>query len=661
MNSHRFRYTKEFDREYEYRGKDLGAECRGESTSFRIWAPFADAAEVCLYQGGTDISCLPTDSLPEAGCRRVPLAAGERGTWSVTLPEDLHGVYYDYLIHRGTETVRTADPYAKACSRNGCRSMAVDLARTDPPGFQEDKPPVSQEEDVIYEVHIKDFSYDPDSGIPKEYRGKYKAFTITDSRLREGGATCVAYLKELGITHVHLLPFFDFGWLDEADDGQFNWGYDPVNYNVPEGSFATDTRDGTVRIRECKEMVQALHRAGIRVVMDVVYNHTHEADSWLERTAPGYYVRRYEDGSLSDGSACGSDLAVGRAMVDNYIADSVMYWAREYHIDGFRFDLMGLLTTELMNRIRRELDAAFGPGEKLMYGEPWRANESPMEEGTHAALKDNIGRLDENIAVFCDDTRDTIKGDVFFRRSPGFVNGGRGLEDRILDAVTGWRENAGGFRPRTCNQVMNYVSAHDNHTLWDKLLCTMREESELNDSTVFEMPYRDILARNKLVALIYFTCQGHIFFQAGEEFGRTKLGEDNSFRSAPEINMLDWRRTVRFRELLDYYKGLIALRKKLPGLCDKSAEAARRIGRRTVHREGLVSFFVENGGGRESEWNRLFVIYNASADSGMLELPPGDWEILADGSEADCRKEVLGRVTLPPHSGMILGRKVSGS
>lgn len=657
MNGDRFRYTKEFDRAYEYQGKDLGAECGSEASSFRVWAPFAEAVEVCFYEEGTQVCSLPTDSLPEEGCRRVKLAAGERGTWSVELPGNFHGVYYDYLIHSGGRTVRTADPYAKACSRNGCRSMAVDLAQTDPEGFREEKAPKRAAENFIYEVHIKDFSYDPQSGIPKEYRGKYKAFTVTDSRLREGGATCVAYLQKLGITHVHLLPFFDFGWLDEADDGQFNWGYDPVNYNVPEGSFATDTGDGAVRIRECKEMVQALHRAGIRVVMDVVYNHTHEADSWLERTAPGYYVRRYEDGSLSDGSACGSDLAVGRAMVDNYIADSVMYWAREYHIDGFRFDLMGLLTTELMNRIRGELDAEFGPGEKLMYGEPWRANESPMEAGTHAALKVNIGRLHENIAVFCDDTRDVIKGDVFFPREPGFVNGGRGLEDRVLDAVAGWQENADGFRPKTCNQVLNYVSAHDNFTLWDKLLYTLRAESDLDDSAIYQEPHGDILAMNKLVALIYFTCQGHIFFQAGEEFGRTKFGEANSFRSAPEINMLNWRRTLRFRELLEYYRGLIALRKKLPGLCDKSAGAAERISGRTIHREGMVSFLVDNkSAGQASEWEMLLVIYNASDAQGGLEPPAGDWEILADGTEADCRKKSSGGVTLPPHSGMILGR-----
>lgn len=662
-----FRYARSFDEKYEYRGKDLGAECHENVTCFRVWAPLAEGVELCLYQRGTDIRQLPADSCPGEECSRVPLKAGERGVWSVEFPENMHGVYYDYLIHRGGKTVRTADPYARACSRNGCRSMAVDLGRTNPEGFGEDRAPERGPENIIYELHIKDFSHDPESGIPEEYRGKYKAFTVEDTALREGKSTCMAYLKELGVTHVHLLPFFDFGWLDEADDGQFNWGYDPVNYNVPEGSFATDTGDGAVRIRECKEMIQALHRAGLRVVMDVVYNHTHEADSWLERTMPGYYARRYEDGTLSDGSACGSDMAVGRAMVDNYIVDSILYWAREYHLDGFRFDLMGLLTTELMNRIREELDAEFGEGEKLLYGEPWRANESPMEAGTHAALKANIARLHENIAVFCDDTRDVIKGDVFLPEVPGFVNGGRGLEESVLDAVTGWQSNEEGFHPRSCNQVVNYVSAHDNFTLWDKLLCTvgkaLSEKAEVKprqDSwrkKFYEEPIRELLDANKLAALICFTCQGHIFFQAGEEFGRTKFGDENSFRSAPEINMLNWRRTLRFGELLDYYKGLIALRKSLPGLCDKSPQAPERITERRVRREGVVSFLVDNGGReRKSEWETLFVIYNASDTPEPLELPEGEWVILADETAANCRKTVNGKVQAAAHSGLILGR-----
>ena len=463
---------------------------------------------------------------------------------------------------------------------------------------------------------------------------------------------------------MHLLPCFDFGWLDEAgEDSQFNWGYDPVNYNVPEGSFATDAKDGTVRIREFKEMVQALHRAGIRVVMDVVYNHTFEPDSWLERLAPGYFCRRYADGSLSDGSACGSDLAVGRAMVDRYILDSVCYWAEEYHIDGFRFDLMGLLTTELMNRIRDALDAEYGSDEKLLYGEPWRAQDTSMEEGTHAAIKDNIRLLSENIAIFSDDTRDVIKGDVFYPKVPGFVNGGRGLEDRVLDAVTGWRDNIDGFCPRTCNQIINYVSAHDNFTLWDKLLLTLKEDAMKQQETCLE-PYPDIVRANKFAALIYFTCQGHLFFQAGEEFGRTKFGDENSFRSDPEVNMLRWGQTVRFRELVDYYRGLITLRKQFPGLCDKSAGARYRISGKTVHRERVVSFIVDNRSEESGTWDELYIIYNASGVDFSVQLP-GDsrgsispnWEILADALEADCRKPAQDKVVVAAGSGMILGRR----
>ena len=465
----KFHYSREFDREYEYKGDDLGALCEEGKTCFKLWAPFADKVELRLY--------VEAES-PSNRC--LSMEAVGRGLWQMTLSESLHGTYYDYLIWNGKESVQTADPYAKGCCCNGARSMVVDLRLTDPEGFAEDKAPVKSPETIIYELHIKDFSYDPDSGIPKRFRGKYKAFTVQGKSDRY--PTGMAYLKQLGITHVHLLPFFDFGWLDEAGgDEQFNWGYDPLNYNVPEGSFATDVRDGTVRIREFKEMIQALHRAGIRVIMDVVYNHTHDAESWLERTAPGYFNRRQKNGELSNGSACGNDMAAGRAMVDNYIANSVMYWAKEYHIDGFRFDLMGLMTTELMNRIQLELDEAFGPGEKLLYGEPWRANESPMEAGTHAAMKDNVELLDERIALFCDDTRDAIKGDVFRATVPGFVNGGTKLAGRILEAVTGWRDNVDGFHPRSCSQIINYVSAHDNFTLWDKLLLTMRQEREMKE------------------------------------------------------------------------------------------------------------------------------------------------------------------------------------
>ena len=569
-------------------------------------------------------------------------------------PEFLHGMYYDFMVQNGGVEVSTADPYAVGCGCNGSRSMVVDLRRTDPPGFQTDVAPETQTEQIIYELHIKDFSYDARSGIPEEYRGKYKAFTVSGTNGEF--PTCMDYLKELGVTHVHLLPFFDYGSVDEAGDGgQFNWGYDPLNFNVPEGSYATDIQDGTVRIRECKEMIQAFHENGIRVVMDVVYNHTYRKDSWLQRMVPGYYYRHKEDGSLSNGSACGNDIAAGRAMVDNYIVDSVMYWAKEYHLDGFRFDLMGLLTVELMNRIRQELDVEFGKGEKLLYGEPWGADHSPMEDGVRAALKENIQYLDDGIGIFCDDTRDLIKGHVFYGEEPGIVNGGSGLEEQLLHAVTGWRDGEGDFRPKSCAQIINYVSAHDNFTLWDKLVLSMHGESDFTER------YEDVLAANKLAAFIYFTCQGKLFLQAGEEFGRTKCGEGNSYCSSPEINMLQWDRTVEYGELVDYYRGLIRLRKKLPGLCDKSPLAVGRITERQVHDAGTVSFKVDNRSDKgDSDWEELFIIYNAAPGECKVELPAGSWEILADGRETDCRRAVADAekgICVDAHSGMLLGRR----
>lgn len=644
-------YSDEFDNVFGYNGKDLGASCTKEGSIFKVWSPLADRVELHLYNGDEK---LPRES--------HAMVAQKQGVFEWKTGEYLHGTYYDFTVYRGDEAVQTADPYAIACGCNGLRSMVVDLSTTNPEGFDEDKAPEKSKETVIYELHIKDFSHDPDSGIPEEYRGKYKAFTVEP---KQSYPTGVNYLKELGITHVHFLPMFDYGHMDEAGSPeQFNWGYDPMNYNVPEGSYATNPHDGAVRIKECKEMIQALHKNGIRVVMDVVYNHTYEPDSWMERMVPGYYNRRQPDGTLANGSACGSDLAVGRLMVDNYIADSVMYWAKEYHIDGFRFDLMGLLTVELMNRIRVELDEAFGKGEKLLYGEPWRAEFSPMEKGTKAALKENIAYLDEQIAVFSDDTRDAIKGHVFYSEVPGFVNGGKDLEKQILGAVSGWCEADFGienFRPKSCSQIVQYTSAHDNFTLWDKLVLTMHGDEKDVD---FQKPYEDVLRANKLAAMIYFSCQGHLFMQAGEEFGRTKLGDENSYRSAPRINMLRWHQTVEQQDLLDYYKGLIRLRKKLPGLCDKSQDAWKRITDQAVPKAGVVSFVVDNrkhadSPEEETTWASLFIVFNSSNEAYSAALPEGNWEILADEAQTDCRKPLhqseAGVVVVPPCSGIILG------
>lgn len=657
----RINYSKDFDKKFRYDGKDLGAACTEEGTIFKIWSPLADRVTLHLYSDG-DINVTGSE------IKTIELNPEENGVWEKNISGDLHGKYYSYEILRGDEVIYTADPYAVSCNCNGSRSMVTDLKRTNPAGFEEDKTPVLGKEQIIYELHVKDFSHDPDSGIPEKYRGKYKAFTFTGTNTEY--PTCVDYLKKLGVTHVHLLPFYDYAALDEAgDENQFNWGYDPLNYNVPEGSYATNPHDGTVRIRECKEMIQALHRAGIRVVMDVVYNHTYSEDSWLERTVPGYYCRRTKDGTLASGSACGNDMAVGRAMVDNYIANSVMYWAKEYHLDGFRFDLMGLLTVELMNRIRKEMDEEFGKGEILLYGEPWRADESPMEEGTLPALKENLEYLDENIAVFSDDIRDVVKGHVFYAEEPGFVNGGKNLEKTILSAVAGWRNGGGSVIPKSSSQIISYVSAHDNFTLWDKLVLTIRDVENAHDKDdpkLFTEKHPKVLAANKLAALIYFTCQGYVFFQAGEEFGRTKLGDENSYRSAPEINMLRWHQTVEFGDLLSYYQGLIRLRKKMPGLYDKSPEACKRIRQEEIHQDGVVSFFLDNSSKENTNstespsYRELYIIYNAGQEKATVPVPQGEWKILADGEQTDCclplHLSQEGKISIPPCSGMIVGR-----
>lgn len=637
--SSRIRYGKRFDGKFYYKGNDLGAVCSDTRTVFRLWSPDADRVTLSLYWSGTS-----------PAFQTLPLRRGDRGVWWVVVKHDLHGIYYDYELETSGSCVRTADPYALACGRNGARSMAVNLSRTNPVGWAQDAPPPVPPEPILYELHVKDFSHHPDSGVPLEYRGKFKAFSFRD---REGRLpACMAHLKDLGVTHVQLLPIFDFATVDEGgDDNQFNWGYDPMNYNVPEGSYATDPDDGTVRIRECKEMIQALHRNGLRVVMDVVYNHTYYTDSWLERSAPGCYYRRRPNGALSNGSGCGNDIAAGRAMVDNYIAQSVMFWAREYHVDGFRFDLMGLLTVELMNRIRAELDAAFGPGEKLVYGEPWAAGESPMEPGAHPALKRHMELLDPAVGVFCDGTRDAVKGDCFQAEAPGFLCGKEGLERDILHAAAGWRDGGWEFRPRCCGQIINYVSCHDNLTLWDKLLLSLPGGEAAGDYAQYR---EDVARRSRLAAFICFTCLGRPFFQAGEEFGRTKFGDHNSYRSPAEVNMLRWKQAARFAPMVEYYRQLIRLRKSLPGLCGKSPEAWNRVVEQTVLAPHVVSFQVEGGGARGQ---RLLVIYNASRWEYALPLPGEGWVIRADGLCAHQSTPVEGdQVTVPALSGMVLER-----
>lgn len=596
-----------FEQQYTYEGHDLGATCTEDGTSILLWSPVAETVNVRFFQDGETGKPYRTEVMEKE----------KQGVWAYRTKEMLHGVYYDFELVIEGEAIWSADPYAKACGINGQRSMIVDLKQTDPDGWQEEVSPEMQPEQVIYEVHIGEYSWDPSGGFPEAFRGKYKAFTCENTTRNHDGVhpTGFSYMKRLGVTHIQLMPAYDYGSVDESkESGEFNWGYDPVNYNVPEGSYATDPRKGEVRIREFKEMIKALHKNGFRVIMDVVYNHTYFLDSWFQRTVPWYYYRVHENGETANGSACGNDVASERIMCANYIVDSVLYWAGEYHIDGFRFDLMGLLDTGLMNRIEMELSSRYGKGEKLVFGEPWSASETPMEQEALPALKKNIDRLNPQVGFFCDDTRDAIKGHTFEGETPGFVNGGKGQEGAILSSVKAWC--GPGSKVQAPSQVVTYVSAHDNWTLWDKLSLTVEDEAER--------------MRANRMAAVYMTCQGRIFFLSGEEASRTKGGLENSYNAPIEINRLDWNRMYEQYELVEYYSGLIALRKRLPGLCDKSKDAWKRI-RDEWKTDGVVGFLVDNHSeSQPSLWETLCVIYNSRQEEIERNLPKGKWEVLVD-------------------------------
>ena len=621
----------------------LGSFCSGRGTEFRLWAPTAQEVALRLYSTDGSDTCL----------RQIFLSREPRGLWRYVTGEIWDGLYYDYLVTVDGVTRTTADPYARACGLNGARSMVLDLERTDPEGWAGDKAPPLPPETVICEMHVKDFSWDPASGVPEAYRGKFKALCLEDTTLRGEGEnpTCLAYLRRLGVTHIQLMPVYDYGSVDEGGDpAQFNWGYDPVNYNVPEGSYATDPHRGEVRVRELKQAVQALHKNGLRVIMDVVYNHTYRPDSWLWRTVPGYYYRQNEDGTPSNGSGCGNDLASERSMCAQYILDSVLYWAEEYHIDGFRFDLMGLLDVPLLNRIRRELDRRWGPGEKLMLGEPWSAAGTAARPGTVLAHKGNLSQLDSRIAAFNDTTRDAVKGGQWNAQDRGFVNGGGLDAGRLAGCIRGW---AGPEGPVSApSQTVNYLSCHDDWTLWDKLVCAAG-----GDPASPACP-PELLRQNRLAAAMLFSCQGMLFFLSGEEFARTKQGVKNTYRSPLSINRMDWTRAWENRDLADYYRGLIALRKRLPGLRDKTPHAAERILSVRAPGEGCAALLIDNAG-PDCPWKRLYLVFSVRQDAAVVPLPDGEWDTLADGECSFLWQEprtLSGAAALAPVSALILGQ-----
>jgi len=622
---------KEFEEIYAYTG-ELGNIYAKEATTFRVWAPTATEVALNLYKEGLGDNLI----------KSVPMAQDERGTWVQKEDGDLHGVYYTYSVTVNGITQEAVDIYTQAAGANGVRGMVVDLSRTNPEGWDKvERPTLKNPTDaIIYELHVRDLSSDPDSGIKQV--GKYLGLTEKDTVSKEGLPTGLSHLLDLGVTHVHLLPSFDYASVDETklDQGQFNWGYDPVNYNVPEGSYSTDPYHGEVRINEFKQMVKTLHDNNIGVIMDVVYNHTAATvDSNFNKIVPDYYYRKEGD-SFSNGSGCGNETASERAMMRKYIVESVVYWATEYKVAGFRFDLMGLHDTDTMNAVREALDQ-IDPS-IIIYGEGWTAGNTPLLE-YQRSLKANASKLN-NIAVFSDDIRDGIKGSVFEAEEGGFVSGKTGMEETIKFGVVGSTEHTGidytkiNYSDKAWasapTQTITYASAHDNLSLWDKLASSNPQDS-----------VEDRIKMNKLSAAIVLTSQGIPFFQAGEEILRTKVLPDgtfdhNSYQSPDSVNSIKWATKSENKDVYEYYKGLIAFRKANPSLRMATTEEVQNSLTFVDNVEANVVAYEIKGtdGGRN-----IFIVHNANNKEISVTLPQGNWDIYVDGQKAGT--EVLSTIT----------------
>ena len=629
--------SKEFNEKYNYDG-ELGVIYSKNSSEFKLWAPLAEQVELVLY--GKDYNAL------ESNKTIIKMNRENRGVWRVKIDEDLSGEYYNYLVRNNGKTYESVDPYAKAVSINGEKSMVIDMESTNPKGWSNDKKPILNDvtDSIIYEAHIRDLTKDEASGVIKALRGKYIGAVLENSKIKGTSITTgVDHLKELGITHIHLLPVFDYGSIDERYDStdNYNWGYDPQNYNVPEGSYSTNPYEGAVRISEFKEMVYRFHQAGIRVVMDMVYNHTYNLESPLNLTVPGYYYRKDQYGRYSNGSGCGNETASERYMFRKYMIDSVLYWAKEYHIDGFRFDLMGLHDLETMKIIRNELNKV--DKSIIMYGEGWTCYDTPLNIN-ESAVKNNICKFDDlQIAAFSDDARDSIKGSVFLKESLGFVNGGDNYEESIKYTICASTKHdeidlskvvySKSFWANEPYQTITYDSAHDNNTLFDKLRMSCKDENE-----------EELLKMNKLAAAIVLTSQGISFLHEGEEFARVKenlQGEiiENSYNSSDYTNELKWLRKQRYIDLFNYYKGLIKLRKEYKAFrMNSNKEIQNNISfmakGNEFKDEHMVGYFINIEDYNDS-YSKIAVIFNANKYNVEVDLNEGEWNVLVDGEKAD--------------------------
>ena len=607
-----------------YEGNDLGVVYEKDHTSFRLWAPTAESVELCFYANGDGGEA---DEV-------VQMEKSEGGTWFYVKEGDLHKLYYTYKVTVHGVTRESNDPYAKAAGVNGRRSMVVDLAKTNPEGFTEDKgPEVKKWTDiVVYEMSVLDTTSDESCGAKNP--GKYIGLTETGLKTPEGVATGLDHILDLGVTHVQIMPAYDFGSIDESkpEVPQYNWGYDPINYNLPEGSFSTDPFHGEVRIKEFKQMVQSFHEHGLGVIMDVVYNHTYDIDNnCFQKCVPDYYYRITEDGEYSDASACGNEVASDHPMCSKFIIDSLKYWASEYHIDGYRFDLMGVLDIETMNKAAVELKK-INPN-IVIYGEGWTGGPSTIPDDERA-LKCNVPAL-VDVGAFSDDIRDTIRGHVFYEEEVGYISGKQNMENDIRYSVVGATQHpevdyeeydySDGPWAKNPVDIVNYVSCHDNLTLWDKISVSCPEASK-----------EEKLAMNRLAHSMVFTSQGIPFFLSGEEFARTKPIEgtdqvsENSYNMPFYTNNMRYDRLVEYIDLYNYYKGVIAFRKAHEGLRFATAEEVREH----VHfvdglPKNVVAFTVK------TEEETIFVVYNSNREAVKVMLPESDnWEICIDNDKA---------------------------
>ena len=593
------------------------------SSHFSLWAPTADSARVLLYEEG--LGGQPYEII------EMNKNAAD-GSWSAVAEGDLEGRFYTFRVNvSGRWLEETPGIFATAVGVNGQRAAVVDFGSTDPEGWAEDRRPElrSFADAVVYEMHHRDFSISGNSGISPEHRGKFLALTESGTRGPRGVRTGVDHLVELGVTHVHILPSFDYASVDETrlEDNVYNWGYDPVNYNVPDGSYSTDPYDPACRIREFKEMVQALHKAGIRVVLDVVYNHVADAASHaFERTVPGYFFRMREDGSFADGSACGNETASEKEMMRRYMVESVCWWAEEYHIDGFRFDLMGIHDIETMNAIRSalyDIDSSI-----LIYGEGWAAS-APLYDGKLLAMKANTLEM-PGIAAFSDEMRDALRGPFSDDSQAGFLGGVQGLEESVKFGVAGaiWHPDvdfADVNYSDTCwasepSQMISYISCHDDMCLRDRLHASLPGISE-----------DELLRLDKLGQTVVFTSQGIPFIYAGEELFRTKQGVHNSYNSPDAINAIDWSFKARYADLYDYYRGLIALRKAHPAFRLGDADLVRKHLEFLDTPEGVVAWrLTGHAGGDPCE--ELVVIINSRKEPVSINIP--DWKAASDSNDS---------------------------